>query len=348
MTESRTDSRIRELFRQIEDRTSHGSYIYRGEAKYFDKISSTLYREYRKLDQDFEERIVGETFDIEIAQRGMLEDVQRYTNFTDEADILVELQHYGGNTNLIDFSTDYRIAIFFSCDSRFDEDGRIILLNQGGHAATVFEPPKNKNNRVISQKSVFVRPSRGYLEEHSGNCVLVTIDKELKQPILNYLRRYHGISTETMYSDIFGYIQNQSKHSSAYMEFYHGLTCISKGTTEEIIEHFSNAIMLDPSLTKAYIHRGAAYARKGDHERAVEDYDRAIALNPALALAWYGRALCRLFQKDWNQARADITAARGAGADIITLFQSEYGNVSGFEKKHIISLPNTITELLGG
>ena len=31
-------------------------------------------------------------------------------------EILTELQHYGGKTNLIDFTTDYLIALFFACD----------------------------------------------------------------------------------------------------------------------------------------------------------------------------------------------------------------------------------------
>ena len=39
------------------------------------------------------------------------------TELTEKArdfEILTEIQHYGGKTNLIDFTTDYFIALFFA------------------------------------------------------------------------------------------------------------------------------------------------------------------------------------------------------------------------------------------
>ena len=44
-------------------------------------------------------------------------------------EILTDIQHYGGETNLIDFTRGYLIALFFACDGSFDEDGRIITLD---------------------------------------------------------------------------------------------------------------------------------------------------------------------------------------------------------------------------
>ena len=49
------------------------------------------------------------------------------TEYTIDFEILTEIQHYEGKTNLIDFSTDYFIALFFACDGSPDEDGRVIL-----------------------------------------------------------------------------------------------------------------------------------------------------------------------------------------------------------------------------
>ena len=53
---------------------------------------------------------------------------------------------------------------------------------------------RNPRHRVIAQKSVFVRPPNGFIEPHKDN--IVTIPPNLKQGILQYLRKYHGISTE--------------------------------------------------------------------------------------------------------------------------------------------------------
>ncbi len=40
--------------------------------------------------------------------------------------MLVEMQHFGGKTNLIDFTTDYRVALFFACDGAHGECGRVV------------------------------------------------------------------------------------------------------------------------------------------------------------------------------------------------------------------------------
>ena len=41
--------------------------------------------------------------------------------------IFTQLQHYESQTNLIDFTTDFHIALFFACDGQPGENGRVIL-----------------------------------------------------------------------------------------------------------------------------------------------------------------------------------------------------------------------------
>ena len=52
---------------------------------------------------------------------------QEESDKTIDFEILTEIQHYGGKTNLIDFTTDYFIALFFACDGHHDKEGRVIL-----------------------------------------------------------------------------------------------------------------------------------------------------------------------------------------------------------------------------
>ena len=193
-----------DLLQEIEEQSSQGEYIYRGEPECYQRISSTLYRQYEKV-------IETEDFDIEFAQEEMLEQVKRYTSFTDDTDILTELQHFGGNTNLIDFSGDYLIALFFACDGSFDKDGRLILFDKASRPHQITLPRKNQNHRVISQKSIFVRSPTGCIGESEVR--IVSVPKELKQEAMEHLEKYHGISTGSIYNDLLGYIILQPQFS---------------------------------------------------------------------------------------------------------------------------------------
>ena len=204
------------LIQEIVEKSANGDHVYRGEPECYPKVSSALYRLYEDVD--------AEHFDIEEVQKEILDKARRYTSATEELEILAELQHHGGKTNLIDFTTDYHIALFFACDGFHDKDGRLLLLKEATEQGQVRQP-RNPANRVIAQKSVFVQPPKGFVEPDAE----IDIPKALKQPILNHLRKYHGISTETIYNDLHGFIKNQGIHQSAYTEFFRGFTSSSKG-----------------------------------------------------------------------------------------------------------------------
>ena len=200
-------SKVLALIQEVVEKSANGAHVYRGEPDCYPKVSSTLYRLYEDVDADY--------FDIQEVQKEILDKAKKYTSATDELEILAELQHYGGKTNLIDFTTDYHTALFFACDGFHDKDGRLILLKEATEQGQIRQP-RNPANRVITQKSVFVQPTRGFVEPDG----VIIIRKDLKQPILNHLRKYHGISTETIYNDLHGFIKNQRIHQSADTAFY--------------------------------------------------------------------------------------------------------------------------------
>lgn len=301
---------VQDIIHEIEQKSTGGGYIYRGERKCNPKVSSKLYR-------DFE--IETGNFNIELVQKEMLAAAKKHTGdlpqdfrldvitspnivgeSTQEAidfEILTEIQHYGGKTNLIDFTTDYFIALFFACDGHYNEDGRVIL-QKIDEIRSMMEHPRNPRHRVIAQKSVFVRPPRGFIEPREDEIVI--IPSHLKQPILEHLRNYHAIFTETIYNDLHGFIRNQDIHGDAYTEFYRGFACQNRadeaktpeGKQQEYdaaIAHYTNAIELKPDLPYAYNNRGNAYTDKGDSDKAIRDYTTAIQLQPNLADAYNGR-----------------------------------------------------------
>ena len=206
-------NRILEIISRIAETTADGDYIYRGEPQHYEKVSSSLWRECQK-------EIGTEEFDIEAIQERMLEAAKDYTHETDPFEILTELQHHGGQTNLIDFTTDNHIALFFACDGFSDKPGRIILFQRTEEANEAYKirEPQNPRNRVIAQKSIFVRPPKGFLE--LGQYDVIDIPKSLKEPILDHLQKQHGISTQTVYNDLHGFIRDQSSHQKTSIEIY--------------------------------------------------------------------------------------------------------------------------------
>ena len=226
---------VDEILRKIEEKADTGEYLYRGEpehyqeAPYYGKVSSKLYRDFLER-EDFD--VEAEHFDIEIVQEAMLSAARRFFRKTvQDFEVLAEIQHYGGKTNLIDFTTDYLIALFMVCDREesLGKDGRIILQEKeliDPYIAEPYEPI----NRVIAQKSVFVRHPNGFILPDEND--VISIPADLKILIRKHLERYHGVFAETVYNDLHGFIKNQDVHLETYVDFYIGATEAQKGDSE--------------------------------------------------------------------------------------------------------------------
>ena len=130
-------SRVLAKITEITEKSATGDYIYRGESKCHKKVSSNLYREY-------EADIEAENFDIATVQEEILREAREYTTHEmTDSEILTELQHHGGKTNLIDFTTDYLVALFFACNGNPDKPGRVILLQNQSGDYKVVKPPSS-------------------------------------------------------------------------------------------------------------------------------------------------------------------------------------------------------------
>lgn len=208
-------STVGDILRKIEEKAGTGEYIYRGESKHFETVSSNLYRVFFER-KDFD--VTAEHFDVEIVQKRILDDAKKYLRRTgSDCEILVEMQHYGGKTNLIDFTTDHFVALFFACEKFSSENGRIIFQKRELISSFIKEPLE-EINRVVAQSSVFVRPPDGFIKPDDGD--IINIPSEIKLPVLEYLQEIHDISIETIYNDIHGFIIYQKDYMEAYVEFY--------------------------------------------------------------------------------------------------------------------------------
>ena len=196
--------------REIVEKQPIGTYIYRGEPEHYTYVSSNLYRfcQENKLP-------IARFTGIKNLLEHSLRKFKRF-NVEDEISEFADMtQHYGGLTDRIDFTSDYLIALFFACYGSPDSNGRIVILDQDkirfsrGKSYYEIRPLQTSNNRIISQKSIFVIPSEGFIDPEQDGILVVNIPKHLKRDILGFLQKHHGISVETIYGDFAGIIRLQ-------------------------------------------------------------------------------------------------------------------------------------------
>ena len=180
-------STVDKILRKIEKKADTGEYLYRGEPEhyqdepYYGKVSSNLYRVFLE-DEEFD--VETEHFDIEAVQAEMLEAAKLFARRTSiELEHLAEIQHYGGKTNLIDFTEDYLVALFIACNISLSKDGRVIMQKKELIASYIkdsYEPI----NRIIAQKSVFVRHPDSFIQPNEDDAIFLQISNSRYWSIL--------------------------------------------------------------------------------------------------------------------------------------------------------------------
>ena len=343
---------IADIIADIERRSADGDYIFRGETQssYKDRkgngrtteVSSKLWRDYgfREEERGFIEQVQREMLDG--AKEHMGRPSQSFdTEDPNDFEILTQIQHYGGKTNLIDFTTDYRIALFFACDGHYAKEGRVILQKKDSIDGKI-ETPWTPQHRVIAQKSVFVIPPNGFIEPTKEEIVVIPAD--LKAPTLNYLKKYHGITKEMIYNDLHGFVSFQEVHGGYYTMFYKGIADMNQRNYDGAIKNYSAAIGLNPVMLLTYYYRGNAYSRRGnegDFDKAIIDYNEVLKSDPENQYLYYGRMMAWICLEEWEKAKADFPRANA-----LVLFYNEYKSVANFEQETGIKLPDDIVAML--
>ena len=253
------DGRVLKVYDDIR-KESHTSssrepFFYRGEPECYGKVASNLYRNYR--DRGF---IGDETDDKEarvilgLAQDAVLKGAEEYIPDTKWQHLLSDVQHFGGHNNLIDFTYDINVALFFACNKSEYKDGRIVMLRKKDcdrDDIISFDAPARaaSTNRPFAQKSVFILPWRGYVEPYAQ----ITISSDLKGRILHHLQRFYGVSEKYIYGDIHGFIQGYNDPTLRLLEYKEkGKCCLKKRDFSFAIEEFSKAKELLPDRLRNY------------------------------------------------------------------------------------------------
>ncbi len=304
---------LSKITHDIAKKSASGDYIYRGEPKYYEKISSTLYRRYPA---EFD----SGKFNLEGAQEEILKEARNYIHEPEKKDfeILTELQHYGSKTNLIDFTTDYYIALFFACDGFHEKDSRIVLLQKNKEITKKYqiEKPQHLQKRIMAQKSIFVRPPKGFIDPN--DVITIPIPANLKQWILIHLRNFQDISTQTIYNDLHGFIRHSNLRSLSEARFPFVWV---KGTEQnppksktaeeeqnelqDMIKAYTTQIQHSPYDDTLYVDQGMCYLRIQEFDRAIETFSKAILLRPVRTTAYFWRGEAYFVIGNYDRAISD-------------------------------------------
>ena len=283
-------------------------YIFRGENRMYETpMSSTMYREYAC-------ETVMDHMDLETIQSIELATARKHApDMANEHELLQLIQHHQGKTNLVDFTRDLNVALFFACEGEPDADGQIYFVDEIQWQPKIVHPTAPAN-RVTSQKSVFIAPPNGYIPLDGYANGPYKIPKELKIPALDFLRTQHGISRSTIYNDLHGFIRQRRFIKQAIIAIGEGIHYANSGDFNAAMAKFNIAIAHDPENAYARFCRAQACQESNQVNSplwiwAKSEYSEAIRLQPDLFVAYHNRGYWHLQNGKFDDAIADLQAA---------------------------------------
>lgn len=270
-----------------------GALIFRGEADCYPSVRSSLRR---KLDGKFSEAGIDADciFSSPSSHRLIAQEAAPYFGgglvTGGEFEALAVLQHYGAPTGLIDFSGDWRVALYFACQEYMDKCGRIIFFSpdeaKARYGLAVRRPTAHQHDtsgrtvgREIEQESVLVSAELG--EFKPLPCHIHRVPRAYKPHMLAWLRS-QGISRESVYRDVHGYV-SLLKDDDAWESIHVARRLIERSEFNGAEKVLNRLISMRLSLHIEQLGRiffllGKAIEKQGDSERALEKYGNACAL----------------------------------------------------------------------
>ena len=342
-----------EKLKKIEELGQESVLIFRGQSEKWPLISSAE----RELNDSTSDKLVERT---EAAptnpNSSLLELVERMEDMLNKArsegygnesrsndlELLAAMQHQGAKTCLIDFTSNFHIALWFASQDD-GKDGEVFIVNRGDKKLfseitserakksikDLLNSPENSDhywywdptpqNLIIAQHSCFILPQVTYTPQNlEDRSIKIKIKINDKETIRKELETYFGLTSMTIFRDFTGFCRNykfkalSSEEDNKYpsLELVKlGNHAFQRGDYNKAIEDYDEAIKLDPNYFEAYNNRGLAWAKLEEYNKAIDDFTKAIKLNPKLADAYYNRGIAWYELKEYNKAIADYGKA---------------------------------------
>ena len=198
-----------------------------------------------------------------------------------------------------------KLVVEKNIDYFFEED-------EGGKSPLYQWQPKQQNNRVIAQQSVFI--FGGSQVTVAAECIIL---KSGKSEILDSLDSSASITEAIIYPDFDGFarLHAQNKpHIKPNVQGYlqRGTEAHLEGKLDDAIVYYTEVISLQPdvlTLNEVYTKLGNAYRAKGEVNEAINKYSEAIRLEPHDAEIYNRRASAHIEKDDLDNAIKDYGKA---------------------------------------
>ena len=289
---------------------NEGDYVFRGVPNKEYRIQASAYRRPEEDGRNFEKFLdINQGLIRAAKQRGY--DRKDGWEWSD-LDILVELQHYGAATCLIDFSFSAQVALWFACRhfQKKDEKSDLQNINKPPHGKvsviqlkrskfTEITPdfmkgdeektidyflkeskdsphyylkPMFQNNRIISQQSVLLFGN--YELEADEECF---IEGECKDKILTELERTSGYTEDRLFPDFEGFAWVNREAASYTDPTYSTLIDFGESAIEkEEVNEYEKALEYFSRAIQKDPNSIQAYNLRGRTYTSLERYDKAF------------------------------------------------------------------------
>lgn len=270
---------VEDLIQELEERFPRYLYLYRGQSMIYpgqeNWVPSTLARILP----------AGEVEGLFALEKKILCGAASfYSPHTQNIEIMADLRHLHGPANLIDFTRDIRIALFFACLEEPEQDGKLFFLrtkrgrfsygwgrrfsssdkSQAGDIRIFRDFHISSNaKRAIRQSGVLVRPQSGHIDFKEEEETHV-IPKELKEAILKYLASQQPpIELHYLFSDKTGFTGLGKEAPKSHDDFEKNLDDLLKYREKQL-------------LGGDYYSQGREYFFRGDYDVAANLFRAAL------------------------------------------------------------------------
>ena len=212
----RNDADFKFILKQLEE--AGDGCLFRGISSHYfkdDGIAASIYRN----NEDLAEDGALQDHEREIVERLIDKGFYKSSN-QPEISALTDLRHRGKDTCILDFSEDFRIALFFSCQpSDTSEVGEVLVLNKFEYEQKeditypnqedfLVEPTitKTTEERVNAQKSIFLYCHRGYAPRNMTQNKIRNL--LIAHPLKSLFYDRCEYTDEAVYPDVHAFMEN--------------------------------------------------------------------------------------------------------------------------------------------
>ena len=276
---------------------------FRGEPKQYDAVTSSLYRagwppealgHVSTIEHDMVKACLFHCYDKNTIQGWKADGILQEHALRK----LSEIQHFGGATNLIDFTTCYHRALFFACDKWPEHDGRIVVIHPDLVPAFNCVEPTNQNvlipwgnydyirrdngyprERAKAQKSVFIHAKSGMLNADLYD--VICVPSRLKTEIREWLSVEKRINRQSIYPDTIGFVDNNRQTRSVKFMFRADKQFTKQLKNRDYERVIKNCGKSTNEQAHSYVYHiwGLAHLQLGETQEAIDKFERALTID---------------------------------------------------------------------